>query len=358
MKLSHNNPTRTRVLLGAIAATSAFALVACGGASDPTPSAEETAGEETQDTEVVACDYSSTFPNGPLQLIVPWSAGGGTDAVARLVGNQLAEALDVQVNVVNRTGGAGVVGHQAMVDANPDGQTIGLATAEIAMMHWQGLTEISPESLTSISQVNADQAALTVSADSQWTTAQELIDHITANPGTLVASGTAQGGIGHLAMLGMLMDAGLELDAVTWLPSDGAAPALQELVGGGVDFIVTSSVGEVASMINAGEVVSLAVMADEPDSNFPDVPLLKDETSISYTGGTWRGIVGPLGIDEEIVQELDCNIAQIVESDEFKQFMADSGYSIVYANSADFAAFMNDADSSFGEIMTAAGLAK
>lgn len=206
--------------------------------------------------------------------------------------------------------------------------------------------------------MNADQAAVTVRADSGIETAQDLIDEITANPGSLVASGTAQGGIGHLAMLGMLMAADLPLDAVTWVPSDGAAPALQELVGGGIDFIVTSSVGEVAPMVDAGEVVALAVMAEEPDSNFPDVPLLKDETGLDYLGGTWRGIVAPAGVDENIVEELDCAISQILETDEFKQFMADSGYSIVYQPSAEFAAFMSGEDASFGEIMTSAGLAQ
>lgn len=348
---------RKRSVMTAMVVVSALGLAACSGDSQSDTSAADTTSGNTVDTSD-SCDVSADYPNGPIELIVPWSAGGGTDAVARLVGNQLAEALGVQVNVVNRTGGAGVVGHQAMVDAEPDGQTIGLATAEIAMMHWQGLTDITPESLTAISQVNADQAAITVSANSEWETAQDLIDAIKDGTDTLVASGTAQGGIGHLAMLGMLMGADLPLDSVTWMPSDGAAPALQELVGGGVDFIVTSSVGEVASMIDAGEVKALAVMADSPDGNFPDVPLLKDDTGITYTGGTWRGIVGPLGIAEDIVAELDCNIANIVKSDEFKQFMADSGYSIVYADSSSFATFMKEADTSMGEIMTAAGLAK
>lgn len=354
IRRGHNS---TRVMSGtALLLAATLALAACGGSGDGDDSANGAEDPPESGGDAAVCDVPEGYPNGPIEMIVPWSAGGGTDAVARLVANGISDALGVQVNAVNRTGGAGVVGHQAMVDANNDGQTIGLATAEIAMMHWQGLTDISHEDLTAISQVNADQAAVTVRADSGIDSAQDLIDQIEANPGTVVASGTAQGGIGHLAMLGMLMAADLPLDSVTWMPSDGAAPALQELVGGGIDFIVTSSIGEVASMVDAGEVVALAVMAEEPDSNFPDVPLLQDETGLDYIGGTWRGIVGPAGIDDEIVAALDCTIAQVLETEEFEQFMADSGYSIIYQNSQDFAAFLSSEDESFGSIMESAGL--
>jgi len=79
----------------------------------------------------------------PVTLIVPWGAGGGTDATARIIGSLLEKDLAQPVNVVNRTGGSGVVGHQAIATAPPDGYTIGLVTVEIGMMHWQGLTDLS-----------------------------------------------------------------------------------------------------------------------------------------------------------------------------------------------------------------------
>lgn len=338
----------------ALAATTALLLTACGtDAADETPAAS---GGDTAASG--SCDVAPDFPSGPVEIIVPWSAGGGTDSVARLIGNSLSESLGVQVNVVNRTGGAGVIGHQAMASADPDGQTLGLVTSEISMMHWQGLTDLTPDDVVAISQINADSAAVSLSTDSEYAGVAELIDAIKANPGTLTASGTAQGGIGHLAMLGMLLAADLPVDAVTWVPSEGAAPAVQELVSGGVDFIVTSSVGEVAPMIEAGEVQAVAVMSDETDANFPDVPLLKDEVDNDYTGGTWRGLSGPVGIDENIVEEVGCYVAEIVETDEFKEFMSNSGYSVVYTDGPTFATFMDEQDVMFGEVMEAGGLTK
>jgi tripartite-type tricarboxylate transporter receptor subunit TctC len=86
---------------------------------------------------------AAAWPERPVTLIVPWGAGGGTDATARIIASLLEKDLGQPVNVVNRTGGSGVVGHQAISSAAADGYTIGLITVEIGMMHWQGLTEIS-----------------------------------------------------------------------------------------------------------------------------------------------------------------------------------------------------------------------
>ena len=86
----------------------------------------------------------SDYPKRPIELICPWSAGGGTDTTARLVAAVLERELGQPVNVVNRTGGSGVVGHTAIANAKPDGYTLGVVTVEIATMHWQGLTDLTP----------------------------------------------------------------------------------------------------------------------------------------------------------------------------------------------------------------------
>ena len=110
----------------------------------------------------------AAYPDRPITLIVPWGAGGGTDATARIIGTLLEKELNQPVNVVNRTGGSGVVGHSAIAQAPPDGYTIGMITVEIGMMHWQGLTELSGASYTPIGLVNADPAGFQVRADSPY----------------------------------------------------------------------------------------------------------------------------------------------------------------------------------------------
>src|SRR3712207_2946971 len=204
----------------------------------------------------------ANYPNRPITMICPWGAGGGTDATARIVASLLEKDLGQPVNVINRTGGSGVVGHQAISSAAPDGYTLGIITVEIAMMHWQGLTDLTPRSYTPLALMNEDPPGLQVKADAPYKTVKDLAEAIkAASPGKLKASGTGQGGIWHLALIGWLRAMGLKPDHVAWVPSNGAAPAMQDLAAGGLD-LVTCSVPEGRAMIEAGKAKSLAIMAD------------------------------------------------------------------------------------------------
>src|SRR6187455_3594853 len=122
----------------------------------------------------------AAYPERPITLIVPWGAGGGTDATARILGTLLEKELKQPVNVVNRTGGSGVVGHSAIAQSPADGYTIGLITVEIGMMHWQGLTDLKGSSYTPLGLVNADPAGLQVRADSPYKSVKDLVDAMKA----------------------------------------------------------------------------------------------------------------------------------------------------------------------------------
>src|SRR5207253_842335 len=268
--------------------------------------------------------FAQNYPSRPITLIVPWGAGGGTDATARIIGTLLEKELGQPVNVVNRTGGSGVVGHAAIAGAAPDGYTIGLITVEIGMMHWQGLTDLSGASYTPIGLVNADPAGLQVRADAPYRNVGELVAAVKANPGKLKASGTGQGGIWHLAVAGMLQDLKVDPASVPWVPSNGAAPGLQDLVAGGVE-IVPCSLPEARSLIDAGKVKSLVVMADAPAALYPNVPTLKAATGSSWTMAAWRGIAAPKGIPPEARDKLVAAIKKIVASKEYNEFMTQRG---------------------------------
>ncbi|MBX2806978.1 MAG: tripartite tricarboxylate transporter substrate binding protein [Hyphomicrobiales bacterium] len=297
------------------------------------------------------------YPERPITLIVPWGAGGGTDATGRMIGNLLQAELGQPVNVVNRTGGSGVVGHSAIATSKPDGYTIGVVTVEIGMMHWAGLTELTGADYTPIALYNFDPAGLHVRADSPWKTAQDLLDAVKANPGEHKGSGTGQGGIWHLALAGMLNDAGLAANAAPWVPSQGAASGLQELVSGGVD-VVSCSVVEAAALLEAGRVRSLAVMADETLGAFPDIPTLKNETGLSWTNSAWRGVAAPKGLPDDVKAKLTAAMEKVYNSQEFQTFMNGRGFGLIYKSGDDFAKWMSDSDESLGAAMKAAGLAK
>jgi len=301
---------------------------------------------------------AQAFPARPITFVVPWGAGGGTDATARIMGTLLEKDLGQPVNVVNRTGGNGVVGHTAFsTGAQPDGYTIGMITVEIGMMKWAGVADLTYEAFTPLALVNEDPPGVTVGADSPYKSIKELVDAIKANPGKLKASGTSQGGIWHLALAGWLQKMGLKADAVPWVPSNGAAPAMQDLAAGGID-IVTCSLPEARAMIDAKKARPLAIMSTKRDAVFKDVPTLKEGAGVEWTIGAWRGIGAPKGLPKPVSDRLEAAIKKAHDSKEFNDFMSSRGFGVVWADAGKFRQFMADDLAKMGEVMKAVGIAK
>jgi tripartite-type tricarboxylate transporter receptor subunit TctC len=306
---------------------------------------------------LIAGTAQAAWPDRPITLIVPWGAGGGTDGTARIIGSLLEKEFKQPVNVVNRTGGNGVVGHTAISSAAPDGYTIGMITVELTMMHWAGLTQLDYKSFNPVALMNIDPSAVTVKADSPYKNLSDLINAIKANPNKMKASGTGQGGIWHLALAGMLKDVKLDPATVGWVPSNGAAPAMTDLAAGGIDF-VTCSLPEARALIDAGKARPLAIMATAPSGLYPQVPTLKAATGSDWTIGAWRGIATPKGIPAEAQTKLAAAMKKIYDSQEFKDFMNQRGFGLLYADAKGFGDFMAKGDADMGVVMKSLGLAK
>jgi tripartite-type tricarboxylate transporter receptor subunit TctC len=290
-------------------------------------------------------------------MVVPWAAGGGTDAVARVMASLVEKELGKPVNVVNRTGGSGVVGHQAIASAAPDGYTIGILTVEISMMHHQGLTELSGASFTPLGLVNFDAAAIQVRTDAPYRTLGDLLQAVKANPGKLKASGTAQGGIWHVALAGLLADQHLPPDSIIWVPSNGSAPALLDLVAGGVD-MVPGSLPEARSLIDSGRVRSLAILDDKPSTLYPNVPTGRQQIGTTWNLGVWRGIGAPKNLPEPIARRLEDAVKKAYDSQEFRDFMNNRGFGMRWAGPDEFASMMATSDTQLGATMKTLGLAR
>lgn len=299
---------------------------------------------------------SDTYPSRPLTFLVPWAAGGGTDLSSRMLATSLEKALGQPVTVVNRTGGGGVVGHLALSQARPDGYTIGAITGEITMMHWMGLTDLTEASYTALSLTMNNPASITVRADAPWQSLDELLAAVRANPGKHQASGTSRGGIWDLARIGFLQAADLSEDAMPWVPSQGAAPSLQELIAGGVD-VVTAALAEVAPLMKAGQVRVLAVMAEERLEAFPDVPTLKEQ-GVDWTLGGWIGVGAPKDLPAPILAKLDSALQVAVKDPDYIQAMDGAGFNRQVLDAAGFGSFMKEMDVVNGALMKSGGLAK
>jgi tripartite-type tricarboxylate transporter receptor subunit TctC len=299
----------------------------------------------------------AAFPERPITLIVPWAAGGGTDAVARQVASQLERDLKQPVNVVNRTGGSGVVGHQAIATAAPDGYTFGLITLEITLMHWVGLTDLTYEKYTPLAMVNQDYAAIHVKSDSPYKSVKELFAQIKANPNKMVASGTGQGGSWHVALAGLLQADGIAPNSIRWVPSTGAATALTDLAAGGIDF-VSCSIPEAEALIKAGRVRSLVFFSPKRAPNFPDVPTTEEATGHKWHKGVWRGFAAPKGLPADIAKQYETAIKKVYDSDEFKEFMTRRGFDMIWMDGAKYGEFMKADDKDNGAALKSLGLAK
>lgn len=304
-------------------------------------------------TAVMLSVFAANYPRKPVTIICPWGAGGGTDRLARFLADELSKKLGQPFTVVNRTGGGGAVGHAAGAYAAPDGYTLTLVTLEIATMHWMGLTDLTFEAFDYIAQVNEDPAGVIVKADAPWKTLHDLLNDIKANPGKYLFSGTAAGGIWDLARIGMLDAAGISPDAVTWVPTTGAAQGLVELLGGHVH-VVTCSIAEAVSQIQSGQARALAVMADERHPMFPDVPTLK-ELGIDWTAGTWRGVAVPKNTPEEIKKILEDAIIEITNSESFKNFMQTNGFGIKVRRGQEFYEFVKQQDQAWKKVLELGG---
>src|ERR1044071_903290 len=279
------------------------------------------------------------YPQRPIQLIVPWGAGGGTDATARIIGALMEKELKQPFNVVNRTGGSGVVGHDAIARAPADGYTIGLITVEITMMHHVGLTQLKHTDYTPIGLMNADPAGVNVRVDSPYKSVKDVLAAVKANPGKFKASGTGQGGIWHLAIAGLLKDQGIDPNALPWVPSNGAAPGLQDMVAGGVD-VVPCSIPEARPMIDARKGRALAIMDGSPPALYPTLPTLKQELGTNWQIAAWRVIAAPKGVPADAQRTLVTALQKVYDSTEHKDFVASRGFGVVWADPQETVKFM------------------
>jgi tripartite-type tricarboxylate transporter receptor subunit TctC len=218
---------------------------------------------------LLAAGAAQAFPDRPVQIIVPWAAGGGTDTVTRIFSAAFEQELKVTVNVINRPGGNGLTGHTTIAMATPDGYTLGVASPEIAFYRILGAGDLTPASVDLFSRLSLIPAGVTVRADAPYATLADFLKAVKDNPkGALMASGTGVGGSWHIAAGGLLKAAGIEADRLRWVPSQGGAPALQDVMAGGITAFTGSPI-EAKSLLEGGRVKTLALMTADRPSTFP-----------------------------------------------------------------------------------------
>lgn len=307
---------------------------------------------------ITAFAKDPAYPTKPITIICPWSAGGGTDNTARFLAGLLSKELGVPVNVVNKTGGNGAVGHMEGAMAAPDGYTITNITFELNTLKYLGYANMTPADIIPIFQFNEDPAALSVQANSPYKNVNDLLNAIKSKPaGTFLFSGSVIACAWDLPRVQMLMAAGIDPKSVKFIPTQGgAAPAITELLGGHVDAVVCSY-PEIAPQVEAGKIRTIAVFSDERVPLYPNIPTLKEQ-GINVSGGTWRGFAVPLKTPEYVIKTLTEAMKKVTASKEFVDFMNKNMFGIKIRDQQEFTAFITDQFKTLEGVMQAAGYLK
>lgn len=275
------------------------------------------------------------FPSRPITIICPPAAGGLSDGLTRALATALQPKIGVPVVVENKPGGANAVGLTYGANARPDGYTVTYLVAELAILPHMHLSPISIDQFEPLARTNYNPAAVTVQASSPWKRLDGLILEAKSKPGSIVAGNSGTGSVWHIAATALQEAAGIQLKHV---PFGGAAPAVQSLLGGHVQ-VVCVSLSEVQSQVEAGNLRVLALMADEREPIFPDVPTARD-LGYPLNVGAWGGLGVPLKTPLEIKTRLLNACREAFQDPEFVRRMNERGVKLAWLEPEPFRAFV------------------
>ena len=273
------------------------------------------------------------FPDRAITIVVPSAPGGTTDFTARLIAEPLSRALGQPVVIDNKAGAAGNIGNQFVAKAKPDGYTLLLAYSgyQVGNPHlfkkagWDPIKDFTPVAmLTRAPQVVAARANLPVN------NLRELVAYAKANPDKLNYASSGNGSIQHIA--GELFKQ-MTGASITHVPYKGAGPAVQDLLGGQVDLFITTP-ASVVSHIKADKLKGLAVTSNARLSSLPQVPTTRESDLKDFTLDSWFALYAPAGTPNEVVQQLNTEIAKILQQAEVKKKAEDAGTLVDYMGPA------------------------
>ncbi len=275
---------------------------------------------------------SLDYPKNDVQIIIPYAPGGGSDNLVR----GMMQYLDLGATTVavNVEGAAGYIGALQGYNSKNDGYTIMTHNEMDLISYTMSGQSAEPlyENLEYICDVVTDYNLLSTSPDTGWTTAQEVIDYVNANPGTVTVGCTGSNNVNYGTTMELLKDMGI-YDKVTIVPYDGGAASETALQGGHIQ-IEVNSLADTSSYIAAGTNVPLLVCNDERIDACPDVPTTV-ESGFDVTYGKPRGFFAPKGTDEAVLKYISEKMSEVCQNDEFVKAMANLGFTVSYVDGAD-----------------------
>jgi tripartite-type tricarboxylate transporter receptor subunit TctC len=294
------------------------------------------------------------FPNRPVKLLVPYAAGGGTDAIARLVAQGVGERLGKSMVVENNGSAGGNLAVSQAAGAAPDGYTVLMANQGPMTVNPHLFKSVKVDPLTSFDPLTLIAAAplvVVVPKSSPFNTFKDLVDYAKVNPGKLNFGSAGNGSASHVATLLLNHVVGMQIQH---LPYAGAGPALNDLVGGQTQLMVTT-IPSVVGLIEGGNVKALAVTGKKPVDQLKSVPTVASLGYPDYEATAWYGFVVPKGTPKDVADKLRTAIIDTIKSDLIRSRLANEGAEPIGNEPEEFAAMMKAESARWKAVIAASG---
>ena len=294
------------------------------------------------------------YPTKPIRFVVPYPAGGPLDTVARLLGQKVSERVKQPVIVDNKPGAGGNIGADAVAKSAPDGYTIlmgAVATHAINPTLYASIPYDPVKDFIPVTQVASTPNVLVVNPSVPANNVREFIAYAKANPGKLNFGSGSTGSAGHLAGELFKTMAGVEM---THVPYKGAAPAMNDLVGGRIQLMfdnLASSLGQV----RAGRVKALAVTTAKRTALAPELPTIAESGLPGFDISTWFGIFVAAGTPRDIVDRLHADFTRALAAPEVRERMLSLGAEPVGNRPEEFAAYIRGEADKYARVIKASG---
>jgi tripartite-type tricarboxylate transporter receptor subunit TctC len=295
------------------------------------------------------------FPSKPVKIIVAFPAGGGTDIVARIVGQKLSESWGQPVVIDNRAGASGTIGTEAAARAEPDGYTLFMATMGnmVANQHLYPKMAVDPlRAFVPVTKVVDVHFVMLANPSLEANNVAELIALARKRPGEIPYSSSGPGGAPHLAMELFKRQAGVNL---AHIPYKGSAPSFNDLIGGRVMLTMDSLVQSLPHL-KSGRMKALAVLGPKRTALLPDVPTVSESGVPGYALTNWFGLVAPAGISRERVSKLNDDVVKALKNPDLQKKMADLGADVIGNTPEEFGAAMRAESAQWAEVIKAANI--
>jgi len=297
---------------------------------------------------------AAPYPHRPVTLIVAFTPGGPSDVLARIIGGQLQDSLGQPFVIENRPGAGGNIAAEAVAGAAPDGYTLLMGNNSILATNAALYKKINydPErDFAPISLIGTQANILVVNPAVPASSMAELIALAKANPGTLNFASSGYGAAAHLA--GELFKAAAKIDIVH-VAYKGAAPALQDVVGGHVQMMFATA-ASVIGLIKDGKVRPLAVTTPRRSALLPDVPTVAELGIPGFDATTWHGLVAPAGTSSEIIGALHHATVTALNDATVKKSLMDLGVDVVGSSPKEFDAYIKAEIPKWSAVIKASG---